>query len=131
MMMAINRFIPLLVGLLLILPRSLGSIQSDQLAPTTHAPVPGSVEDLWFVPTDAERKVRRTVANQSLADGVEAFGAGDYARALTFVGVPALAKSELKDWASYYRAQSELKLSKASDARATFANCSACCLRNV
>ena len=121
MMMVINRFVPLLVGLLLILPRSLGSIQSDQLAPTAHAPVAGSVDDLWFVPTDAERKVRRTVANQSLADGVEALGAGDYARALTFVSVPALAKSELKDWAAYYRGESELKLTKASEARATFA----------
>jgi len=119
-MTVINRFIPLLVGLLLILPRSLDSIQVDQLAPTSHATLAGSIEDMWFVPTDAERKARRSAANQSLADGVEAFGAGDYARALTFVGTPALAKAELKDWAAYYRGLSELKLSKAADARATF-----------
>ena len=99
-MTVLNRFIPLLVGLLLILPRPLDSIQVDQLAPTAHATLAGSIEDMWFVPTDAERKARRSAANQSLADGVEAFGAGDYARALTFVGTPALAKAELKDWAS-------------------------------
>jgi len=113
--------VPLVVGLLLILPRPLGSIQVDQLAPTVHAPLAGSVEEMWFVPSDAERKSRRSVANQSLADGVEAFGAGDYARAATLVSTPGLAKSELRDWAAYYRGLSELKLAKASDARATFA----------
>ncbi|HEX2494606.1 MAG TPA: transglycosylase SLT domain-containing protein, partial [Steroidobacter sp.] len=113
--------VPLVVGLLLILPRPLGSIQVDQLAPTVHAPLAGSVEEMWFVPSDAERKPRRSVANQSLADGVEAFGAGDYARAATLVSTPGLAKSELRDWAAYYRGLSELKLAKASDARATFA----------
>ena len=119
-MNVINRPITLLVGLLLILPRSLASTQVDQLAPTAHAPLAGSVEEMWFVPTDAERKTRRTAANQSLADGVEAFGAGDYARAVTLVSSPALAKGELKDWAAYYRGLAELKLSKAADARATF-----------
>src|SRR5262245_28018641 len=120
--------VPLVVGLLLILPRSLGSIQVDQLAPTVHAPMAGSLQEMWFVPSDAERKSRRSVANQSLSDGVEAFGAGDYARAMGLVSTPGLAKSELRDWGAYYRGLSELKLGKASDARATFASIRA---RNV
>ena len=50
-MNVINRPITLLVGLLLILPRSLASTQIDQLAPTAHAPLAGSVEEMWFVLT--------------------------------------------------------------------------------
>ena len=111
--------VPLAAVLLLLLPGQPPQ-SAGQLAPTSHPPLAVSVENLWLVPSDADRTARRNAMYAPLADGVEAFGAGDYARALTLTTRPALAASDLADYASYYKGLSELKLSRAADARATF-----------
>jgi soluble lytic murein transglycosylase len=118
---AMKRCALFLVALFLLVPRPQAPTAIGQLAPTIHAPLPGSVSELWYVPSDAERKSRRNRVYEPLADGVEAFGAGDYARALTLVSGSQLAKSDLREWAAYYRGLAELKLARAGDARSTFA----------
>lgn len=96
------------------------SESAGQLAPTLHPPLAGSLEDLWLVPRASERSARAAAPYAPLRDGIEAYGAGDYARALTHLTRPALAGSGLRDYAAYYTALAQLKLSRAADARATF-----------
>jgi soluble lytic murein transglycosylase len=76
---------------------------------------------MWLVPPDGDRKTLRRAAYTPLVDGVEAFGAGDFARALSLFRSIGLAGSELADYAAYYKGLSQLKLLQASDARETFA----------
>src|SRR5204862_134467 len=45
---------------------------------------------------------------------------GDYAGALPLVSQPSLASTELRDYAAYYTAASQLRLSRSADARARF-----------
>jgi len=112
--------VPIAAVILLLLLPGQSPQSAGQLAPTTHPPLAGSVDDLWLVPSDAERSARRNAVYAPLADAVEAFGAGDYARALVLTQRQSLAASDLADYASYYRGLAELKLSRAADARATF-----------
>ena len=107
-----------LIALFLLYPQTPGT--SDRLGPTPHATVSANADDLWLVPPEAQMKTLRRPAFVSLADGVEAFGAGEYARALTLVSGNALAGSELGAYAAYYKGLSQLKLSQSADAKATF-----------
>jgi soluble lytic murein transglycosylase len=112
-------FTSLLACLVLFSPQAPGS--SEQLGPTAHAPLSANLEDLWLVPSEQGLKTGRRAVYNSLADAVEAFGAGDYARALSLAGTAPLAASELADYAAYYKGLAQLKLSRAADAKATFA----------
>ena len=96
----IKFFIAPLIGLLLLVPQTPGTAGrgnsgNDGLAPTPHAAVSANADDLWLVPSDAQMKSLRRPIFVPLADGVEAFGAGEFARALTLLGGNALAGSEL------------------------------------
>jgi soluble lytic murein transglycosylase len=96
------------------------SAGNDGLSPTSHAAISANAEDLWLVPSDAQMKSLRRPVFVALADGVEAFGAGEFARALALFRGNALASSELGAYAAYYKGLSQLKLSQAAEAKATF-----------
>jgi soluble lytic murein transglycosylase len=91
-----------------------------QLGPTAHATLPSSATGLWLVPPDTAAVARTTARYAPLAEAAAALGEGDYARTLALAGRPALAESELADYAAYYTGLAQLRLSKAADARATF-----------
>jgi soluble lytic murein transglycosylase len=93
---------------------------AGQLGPTNHPSLAGSLDELWLVPAAPDRTARRNAVYAPLAEAVEAFGAGEYARALALTTRPALVASDLADYATYYRGLAQLKLSQAADARATF-----------
>ena len=109
-----------LAALLLLLSVGSQPQSAGQLGPTRHPSLAGNLEELWLVPAAAERAARRNAVYAPLAEGVEAFGAGDYARALTLTTRPSLVASDLGDYARYYKGLAQLKLSKAADARAAF-----------
>ena len=113
-----------LIALFLLFPQTPGTSGSggskDGLNPTSHAAVSANAGDLWLVPSDAQMKTLRRPVFVPLADGVEAFGAGEFARALTLFSGNALASSELGAYAAYYKGLSQLKLSQAAEAKATF-----------
>ena len=113
-----------LIALFLLFPQTPGTSgsagNSDGLNPTSHAAVSANPEDLWLVPSAAQMKTLRRPVFVPLADGLEAFGAGEFARALTFFSGNALASSELGAYAAYYKGLSQLKLSQAAEAKATF-----------
>jgi hypothetical protein len=92
---------------------------TDRLAPTAYAALPTRLDDLWLVPRGERRP--RSGAVQALKEAVIEYGAGDFARAFSLVSRPALAGSEVRDYAAYYKGLCELKLSRAGDARVTFA----------
>ena len=91
-----------------------------QLSPTAHPPLPRKTSDLWLVPAESTATVRASALYQPLADGVAALQAGENEKALALVSRPALATSALADYASYYKAIAQLRLSRAGDARASF-----------
>jgi len=109
-----------LTVMLVLLAPGQSSQSAGQLAPTPHPPLAGALEELWLVPSAADRTARATALYAPLADGIEAVGAGDYARALTLLTRPALARSELRDYAAYYAGLAQLRLERAADAQATF-----------
>ena len=110
-----------LIALLLLFPQTPGTGSgSAGLGPTSHSAVSANADDLWLVPSDAQMKSLRRPVFVALADGVEAFGAGEFARALTLFSGNALAGSELGAYAAYYKGLSQLKLSQAAEAKATF-----------
>ena len=108
-----------LIALFLLFPQAPGT--SERLGPTPHSAVSSNVDDLWLVPSDAQIKSLRRPVFVPLADGVEAFGAGEFARALTLFSGNALAGTELGAYATYDKGLSQLKLSQTADAKATFA----------
>ena len=120
----IKSFTAPLFALLLLFPQTPGtpgsSGASDGLSPTPHATLSANADDLWLVPSDAQMKSLRRPVFAPLADGIEAFGAGEFARAITLVGGNALTGSELGAYAAYYKGLSQLKLSQTAEAKATF-----------
>ena len=73
---------------------------------------------MWLVPPAQERTAKRT-AYAALADAVEAYGAGEWARSLELTSRPALASGDLAGYAAYYRGMSQLKLARLPEARET------------
>src|SRR5512138_1249604 len=88
-----------------------------RLEPTSHAPVPEDPEDLWLVPDPGNRQSRPSPVLLKFAEGVRAFNAGDFDRALPLVSAPALAGTTLSDYATYYQGLTLLRLSRFDDAR--------------
>jgi soluble lytic murein transglycosylase len=117
----VSRSLAPVVAVLLLLTPGEARQAASQLGPTAHAPVAASLDELWLVPPETERRARRNAVYVPLAEAAEAFGAGDYAKALTLAGGPALVSSELSGYAAYYRGLAQLKLARAADARTTFA----------
>jgi peptidoglycan lytic transglycosylase len=93
---------------------------SPKLSPTEHPPLPRKTTDLWLVPAESTATVRASALYQPLADAAAALQAGENEKALALVSRPALATSALADYASYYKAIAQLRLSRAAEARASF-----------
>ena len=112
----IKSFIVPLLALFVLFPQASGH---GQLGPTAHASVSTNPADLWLVPSDPQLKVLRRPVYTALVDGIEAYGAGDFARAVGLLSGTALAASDLGDYAAYYKGLAQLKLSQAANAKAT------------
>jgi soluble lytic murein transglycosylase len=91
------------------------------LAPTVHPPLPRKTTDLWLVPAESTSTVRASALYQPLADGVRAIQAGEHEKGLALVSRPALATTALADYALYYKGLAHLRLTRAGDARESFA----------
>ena len=94
--------------------------QQAALGPTVHQALPSSTADLWLVPSSGEAGARTLNALRPLVDGAAAFAAGDYRAALPLVSQASLAQTELRDYAAYYTAASQLRLSRSAEARSLF-----------
>ncbi len=90
-----------------------------QLAPTAHAALPARASDLWLVPSAGDPAAKTRATYQPLATGAKEYREGDYEAALRLVSRPSLASTALADYASYYEGLSNLRLSRARDARRT------------
>lgn len=117
--MIYRTLLPLVVSFVL-LPHAPPEQALDRLTPTVHPALPGSVEELWFVPSAQEQAALRTAGGRQLFDAVGQIGAGDHARALMVLNRPALAAGPLGEYALYYRALAQLRLSQTREALATF-----------
>ncbi len=111
----------IVVVALLLLPGANPALRSsDQLSPTAHQPLARTATELWLVPAAEDLSLRALAPYKSLIDGATAFGAGDYRGALPLVSQASLASTDLRDYAAYYTAASQLRLSRSADARALF-----------
>jgi soluble lytic murein transglycosylase len=109
------------IAVLLFVPGPNAALRSSgQLSPTAHQPLPRTATELWLVPAVEEVRPRALAPYKSLIDGAAAFGAGDYKGALPLVSQASLASTDLRDYAAYYTAASQLRLSRSADARALF-----------
>ena len=89
------------------------------LAPTAHPALAASEEELWFVPTAADRTPRVQAGAQALGAAVRAYGAGDYEGALKAAPRTA-AEPALADYATYYRGLAYLRLKQIPEAKRAF-----------
>lgn len=108
-------FVPVLIGLLF----QYGAASSPQLLPTAHTPLPSSLDEMWLVPSEAERSAKAAAVYQPLARGVKQFREGNFAAALPLLRTPSLAKTPLAGYARYHAGVTELRLGRAADARRT------------
>jgi soluble lytic murein transglycosylase len=116
-----SKFTLAIVAVLLLLPSPAATLRSSgQLSQTAQQPLPRATSELWLVPSAEEVSARALAPYKSLIDGAAAFAAGDYAGALPLVSQPSLASTDLRDYAAYYTAASQLRLSRSADARALF-----------
>ena len=108
------------VAILLLLPAPPTRLPAEQLGTTTHQPLPSNKSDLWLVPAAADVTPAALTPFKPLIEGSAEFANGDYAGALPLVSQASLGSTELRDYAAYYTAASELRLSRSADARARF-----------
>ena len=109
------------VAVLLLVPAPATQVPAaQQLETTAHQPLPANTSDLWLVPSAADVKPAALTPFKPLMDGAARFANGDYAGALPLVSEASLGSTELRDYAAYYTAASQLRLSRSADARARF-----------
>jgi tetratricopeptide (TPR) repeat protein len=87
--------------------------QQLQLQPTIHAAVPENIDDFWFAPRPGAAGAAR---NAILADAAIAYGAGNYAGALTAARQAVATGGPLEPYAQLYIGLSELRQSRAAEA---------------
>ena len=107
--------------MLILLPVPANRVAESQgkLTPTAHAALPEDPTDLWLVPTASDRASRDTARYEPLAEAVERFTEGKYEAALQLASRPALAKTPLAGYATYYTGLSQLRLLRTDEARRT------------
>jgi soluble lytic murein transglycosylase len=108
------------VAILLLVPAPASRVPAEQIATTAHQPLPSNPSDLWLVPAAADVTPAALTPYKALIDGAADVARGDYAGALPLVSQASLASTELRDYAAYYAALSQLRLSRSADARARF-----------
>jgi soluble lytic murein transglycosylase len=90
---------------------------TEPLLATAHPPLPRDPLALWLAPSESSR--RPPAAVSSFRAGTRLFGEARYAEALPLVSA-SLAGTPLAGYAAYYRAVTELRLSRFDDARRSF-----------
>jgi soluble lytic murein transglycosylase len=93
------------------------SALTEPLTATAHPPLPRDPLSLWLAPAEPARKP--SAAMSGFRAGARLFGEARYAEALPLVSAP-LRGSPLAAYALYYRALTELRLSRVDDARRSF-----------
>ena len=96
------------------------SPQPPQLVPTVHPTIPTNPSDLWLVPSETDRAARSIAPFEPLTAGLKRFQDGNYQAALAFFSNPAVAKTALADYATYYKGLAQLRLGQVADARRSF-----------
>ena len=91
-----------------------------QLVPTVHPTIPTNPSDLWLVPSETDRAARSIAAFEPLTAGLKRFQDGNYQAALASFSNPAVAKTALADYATYYKGLAQLRLGQVADARRSF-----------
>jgi soluble lytic murein transglycosylase len=91
--------------------------QSPALTPTAHAALPTDPADFWLVP--AASVSRDFKQYESLAEAVDKFGEGEYADTIRLASRPALQRTPLADYATYYTGLAQLRVLKTAEARDT------------
>jgi peptidoglycan lytic transglycosylase len=110
-----------IVAILLFLPSPQVAVRTaEQLSTTSYQPLPRDSSELWLVPAADNMSPRALAPYKPLIEGAAAFNAGDYAGALPLVSQSSLASTELRDYAAYYAAAAQLRLSRSADARVLF-----------
>jgi soluble lytic murein transglycosylase len=94
------------------------------LVPTSHPPIPSEPSLLWLAPTRNDR-VSLTPATTRFASGIDLYQKGKYADALRLLSSRSSLPRPAADYASYYTAQTQLKLGRPDVARREFAALSA------
>src|SRR3982750_2506122 len=97
------------VAILLLVPASSTRLPAEQLGTTAHQPLPSNPSDLWLVPSAADVTPSALTPFKALIEGAAEVAAGDYAGALPLVSQAALGSTELRDYAAYYTALSQLR----------------------
>src|SRR4051794_33035917 len=101
-----------IAAVLLLTPGQNATLRSSgQRSPTAHQTLPRTATDLWLVPSAQVSPARALAPYQALIDGAAAFDKGDYREALPLVSQSSLASTDLRDYAAYYTAASQLRLS--------------------
>lgn len=90
-----------------------------KLTPTAHAALPDDPTELWFVPTASELSSRQSAQYEPLAEAVKRFDDGDYKAAIQFASRPALQKTPLAGYATYYTGLAQLRALDTETARST------------
>jgi soluble lytic murein transglycosylase len=90
------------------------SALTEPLTATAHPPLPRDPLALWLAPAESSHKPPKAMS--SFRAGAKLFGEARYAEALPLVSAP-LAGTPLAGYALFYRALTELRLSRVEDAR--------------
>jgi soluble lytic murein transglycosylase len=99
---------------------NLSTTLEARLSPTTHAPVPPTLEAMWYA--RAERTLAAGSDLAGLARGVKMLDeSGDAAAALPLVSAAGLAKTDVAEYARYYSGIALQRLNRQDEADAAFA----------
>ena len=113
--------IPVVAVLLLVPAPATQARRREQLATTAHQPLPANTSDLWLVPSAADVTPAALTPFKPLIDGAAAFRERRL-RGRLAARQPGRRwrRPSLRDYAAYYTAASQLRLSRSAEARARF-----------
>ena len=102
---------------------AVGDGDRPALRPTAHPPIPRDLDSLWLVPAGLRpgaQPMPKDAAARDLAAAVDLIGQEKFAEALPRLASPALAKSPLVDYVTYYVALARLRTGAPGVAREGF-----------
>ena len=90
-----------------------------QLTPTAHAALPNAPSDFWLVPSESDSAARQGTRYEALAEAAKKYQAGDFEGTIQAASRPAVAKTPLAHYATYYVGLAQLRLLRFDEARKT------------
>jgi soluble lytic murein transglycosylase len=105
--------------ILLPVPSDRVAESQGQLTPTAHEALPDDPSEYWLVPTGRDRAAQNHTRYEPLAEAAARYAEGNYDAALQLASTPALAKTPLAGYASYYKGLAQLRLLRTAEARRT------------